>query len=141
MGWAARTIVAARDGQTAGQTLPGVVLAASTAGMVLGAFAVFARTFDGGYTRVRAASAPRSHGRTARWAGRLPAPLPRSVRALVVKGWLTMGRDLCRLSGAVWPLGMVAVYTVVLGRQETRAPEDAPRLDFWLSSGSQALVP
>jgi len=140
MGWAARTIVAAGEGPTAMPGVPGVLLAASTAGLVLGGFAVFARTFDGGNARLRATSAQRSHGRTAHWAATLLAPLPRSVAALVVKEWLTMGRDLRRLSGAVWPLGMVAVYTVVLGRQEARVPAETPALDFWLSSGSLALV-
>lgn len=142
VGWAAETTVAAAGGAgLAPLGLHGALLAASAVGTMLGAFAVFARTFDGGYARLRAAATPRTHGRTARWAEALLRPLPRPVAALVVKEWLTMGRDFRRLSGAVWPLGMVAVYTVVLSRQQTPVPVDAPALDFWLASGSLALVP
>jgi len=59
----------------------------------------------------------------------------------VLKEWLTMFRDLRRLSGAVWPIGMVAIYAVALGSEERAAPIGSPGLTFWLSAGSLALIP
>ena len=52
-----------------------------------------------------------------------------------------MRRDLRRLSDAVWPLGMVVLYTITLSRRETRAPSDVPELGSWLGAGTLALIP
>jgi hypothetical protein len=50
-----------------------------------------------------------------------------------------MFRDLRRMSGAVWPLGMVAVYTIALSRQNHGS--SSGELRNWLANAPLALLP
>jgi len=50
-----------------------------------------------------------------------------------------MFRDLRRLSGAIWPVGMVAVYAIALARQNDHS--SSGDLRFWMSNAFLALLP
>jgi ABC-type transport system involved in multi-copper enzyme maturation permease subunit len=66
--------------------------------------------------------------------------LPQATASLVLKEWLTLFRDTRRLSGVVWPLGVVLVYAVASGRRQASVGgSEAYR--FWLSNAWLALVP
>lgn len=115
--------------------------AAIVAGLWWLAFAVFVRTFTTGHARLRAATTAPPRLGLARCSAQIVRPFPQELGALVQKEWLTMSRDLRRLSGAVWPLGMVVFYAVALSRDDSGVPVDTPGLRFWLNAGSVALLP
>jgi hypothetical protein len=143
IGWAARAVVAAADGDLVVLAERGALFVATTVALALSAFVLFTTSFARAYGGYRmAAVAIRQPDRPlGRWVAFALAPLPRPLAALVLKEWLTMFRDLRRLSGAVWPLGMVGIYTVLLSRGNEVAPSEAPGLGFWMSCGTLALVP
>ena len=143
VGWAASATVAAAEGTAASVVAPGALVLVATIGLVATAFSVFAATFARAYAgfRVTAISLRRPDRPLTRWVAAALSPLPSPLAALILKEWLTMFRDLRRLSGAVWPLGMVAVYTVLLSREQSEVPVGAPGLAFWMSCGTLALVP
>ena len=140
-GWAGRAVVAAGDRDLATLALYGGLTLAFALAAGFGSFAVFGRTFVISAARLRAAATPRPRPRAGIGGDRLLALLPRQLSALIVKEWLTIGRDLRRLSGAVWPLGMAALYAVTLGRNEAPPVETTPALLFWLAVGPVILVP
>jgi hypothetical protein len=143
VGWAARAVVGAAEGNAVDALADGGLFLLTVAGTIAAASTVFVATFShvyGGY-RATAIAFQRKDRRLGRWVQRGLRLLPGPLAALVLKEWLTMIRDLRRLSGAVWPLGMVAIYTVLLSRGEEAAPAGAPGLAFWISCGTLALVP
>jgi len=144
LGWAARALTATADSQTTAAMgygagflmVAGVVTALS--------YTLFATTYARGFASMRAASdvAPKSHRPVVAVLARaLTSPLPLPIGPLVIKEWPTMFRDFHRLSGAVWPLSMVGIYSIVLSRGKNQAPVGAPELAFWLNAGSAALLP
>jgi len=144
IGWAADTLVAAATNDGGRLLASGGLFAASAVGIAALAYIVFAASFARGVAAFRAATPvprPRIAGPVVALLLRPLASLPGAMEPLVRKEWLAMGRDLRRLSGAIWPLGMVALYTVTLSRRETRAPADVPELGFWLGAGTLALIP
>lgn len=66
--------------------------------------------------------------------------VPEPARAIALKEWLTLARDLRRLSGIVLPALVVLFYTVILGKRGGSSGYDS-ELRFWLSNGSLALLP
>jgi hypothetical protein len=143
VGWAARAVVGAVEGDATSALVEGGFFLATVVAAISTASTVFIATFAhayGGY-RATAISLRRPERPLGRWIARALGVLPRPLAALILKEWLTMGRDLRRLSGAVWPLGMVAIYTVLLSRGQDAAPASAPGLEFWIRCGTLALVP
>jgi hypothetical protein len=143
VGWAARAVVGAAEGEAIDALVSGGLFLLTVAGAVAAASTVFVATFAhvyGGY-RATTIAFRRTDRRLGRWVERGLHLLPGPLAALVLKEWLTMIRDLRRLSGAVWPLGMVGIYTVLLSRGEQTAPAGAPDLAFWIRCGTLALVP
>jgi ABC-2 type transport system permease protein len=139
VGWAASALSSATSNQVAGTLLMGLAFALFAGFCALLAYYVFAENFVVGYAKVRGLTNARPKRPFAAAASNLTAWLPQDVGALVVKEWLVMFRDLRRLSGAFWPLGMVAVYTVALTRSGQRGSND--ELNFWLANGALALLP
>jgi hypothetical protein len=103
------------------------------------AFHTFAQGFSIGYTKIRGVQVARPKRPLAAASARAIAWLPQDLGALVLKEWLVMFRDLRRLSGAIWPVGMVAVYTIALSRQNSHS--SSGELRFWLSNAPLALLP
>ena len=143
IGWAAKAVVAAADGDLVGLAERGGLFVATAVALALSAFVLFTSSFArayGGYRMTALAHRPPDRP-LGRWVALALAPLPRPLAALALKEWLTMFRDLRRLSGAIWPLGMVGIYTVLLSRGNEVAPAETPGLGFWMSCGTLALVP
>jgi hypothetical protein len=138
-GWAADALYAAASGQFASTLIASLAFVAFAALCTLFAYRVFATSFAIGYAKVRGLAGARPKRPFANAAANVVSLLPQSTGALVVKEWLVMFRDLRRLSGAFWPLGMVAVYTVALGRGGNRGSDT--ELNFWLANASLALLP
>lgn len=141
LGWAADALASAAFGD--GDRLAGAMsrLTASTLFVAVGAFVLFARTAEIGTARLRAAVTPRLRRRATTPLSLVTTPLSRPLAALVVKEWLTIGRDLRRLSGALWPLGMFGFYAVALARDDDPVPIAAGDIDFWLAAGPVLLLP
>jgi ABC-2 type transport system permease protein len=137
-GWIARVTAQAAEGDgsqaIAEAVWPSIVLGT----VVVAAYQVFARSFAKGVAAAGATPAPRRQSTLVRRLEPLAALLPHDIGALVVKEWLTGFRDLKRLSGVIWPLGVVSVYGFASARQQ--ADGDGP-YQFWLGNASLTLVP
>lgn len=70
---------------------------------------------------------------------RLTEPLPQGIGAIVLKEWLTIFRDLKRLSGVIWPLGVVAIYGISASRSADSDQSQA--FAFWQANAALALLP
>ncbi|HEY8447585.1 MAG TPA: hypothetical protein VIL01_10810 [Thermomicrobiales bacterium] len=116
----------------------GVLLLATVAALIM-AFQVFARTFSRSVGLAESIPSTRSGRAFGRWTAAAVRPLPSAVGAIVLKEWLTTARDLRRLSGAIWPLGMVLFYAATASRRVSAEGDGAYR--FWLEHGAFALVP
>jgi Putative ATP-binding cassette len=103
-------------------------------------FKVFCRTFFRGLAQTQAVQMASPNESVTFWLGRLAGLFPPRVGALVLKEWLLIIRDLRRLSGAMWPVGMVLMYMVLLGRGDNSS-FGSPDLKFWSQNGSLALMP
>jgi hypothetical protein len=120
-GWAARVCLAFAQGDWAALLANLALLCAtSLCAYLLGQW-VLEKAFYEGWSRLQAAplravrQAPRrtSLPRLSTWLDVLPA----QMRAVVLKDWLTLVRDLQRLAGLSLPLLMAVVYTYLLARQ------------------------
>jgi hypothetical protein len=138
-GWAASALSATASAHVTRAAIMGLAFTVFAGLCVFISYFVFANSFAIGYAKVRGLAAARPKRPFANAAMNLVAWLPQDVGALVVKEWLVMFRDLRRLSGAFWPLGMVAVYTVALTRGGQRGADGD--LSFWLANGPLALLP
>jgi hypothetical protein len=103
-------------------------------------FRIFSQTFFRGLAQTQAVQTAAPNASITIWLGRIAALLPDRIGALVLKEWLVLFRDLRRLSGAMWPVGVVVIYTVLLGRGGN-ASFGSPEFEFWSKNGSLALVP
>ncbi|HKG26667.1 MAG TPA: hypothetical protein VKB09_13530, partial [Thermomicrobiales bacterium] len=99
---------------------------------------VFSRSFARSVAMAQATTVARSSHTLARGLALVTDPLPHEIGALVVKEWLTIARDLKRLSGVIWPLGVVAIYGVSSSRNRS-AGDDS--FGFWEMNAALALVP
>ena len=138
-GWAADALSAAAAGHASRTLVAGLAFTAFAATCTFLSYWVFAKSFAIGYAKVRGLAGARPKRPFATAAANAVAWLPQDVGALVVKEWLVMFRDLRRLSGAFWPIGMVAVYTVALTRGGQHGADDG--LNFWLANGPLVLLP
>lgn len=103
-------------------------------------FKVFCRTYFRGLAHTQAVQVASPNASVTMWLERIARIFPRRVGALVLKEWLLLVRDLRRLSGAMWPVGMVVMYMVLLGRGGSSS-FGASDLKFWSQNGSLALMP
>jgi ABC-2 type transport system permease protein len=138
-GWAAHALSSAASGNLSGLAVTGSAFVMVVALCALFAFHTFAQGFAIGFTKIRGVQAARPKRPIAAASARAIAWLPQDLGALVLKEWLVMFRDLRRLSGAIWPVGMVAVYTIALSRQNNHS--SSGELRFWLSNAPLALLP
>jgi hypothetical protein len=137
--WLARAVAAAAAGETRHAVGTGARAAALTVVCVLTSYQVFARSFARSVAMTRAASAPRPSTSLARRLATTVDLLPQDIGALVVKEWLTILRDLKRLSGVIWPLGVVVVYGVSSSRRHTGGATGP--YTCWEANAALALVP
>ncbi|MEA2524774.1 MAG: type transport system permease protein [Thermomicrobiales bacterium] len=137
--WLAKAVAAAAAGDPHRALSAGAGAAAATVVAVVTSYQIFSRSFAKSVAMARATAAPRSSQTLARRLSALVRLLPQDIGALVVKEWLTLLRDLKRLSGVIWPLGVVAVYAVTSSRQHPMADDGALR--FWQANAAVALVP
>jgi len=141
LAWMARTLTAV-DGDRVALVGNGTLVVASVAVSCAVAWGLFAMTYAGGTTGFRTADAsvPRPSRPLARWTEVGLSRLPRPLAALILKEWLAIFRDTRRLTGAIWPLGMVVVSTITLARQDAVATDPAG-LGYWRAVGSLVLLP
>lgn len=140
-GWTARAIQAAASGSTS-EALIWLGLATGAAALFcLGSYDVFKRVYLGSLDRAADIQIPSgarpSHSPILTTLAR---PIPEPLRAIALKEWLTLARDMRRLSGIVWPALIVLFYTVILGKRSGATRFD-PELRFWLGNGSLVLLP
>jgi ABC-2 type transport system permease protein len=137
--WLARAVAAASAGDVGNALKVGAGAVATTFATVVASYQIFARSFARSIATARATSPPRPSQILARRLTAIVVLLPQNVGALVVKEWLTILRDLKRLSGIIWPLGVVAVYGVSSARQYS--PHGSGDYRFWQANAALALVP
>lgn len=139
-GWGAEAMSAAGHGELPrALMLTSMILLAAAAAIGL-SFEIFRNTFIRGLAQMRAVQTAVPSESLTSWLQRFSRFLPRTFGAVVLKEWLLLFRDLRRLSGAVWPVGMVLVYTVVLGRNG-ESSFGSHDFAFWSRNGSLALLP
>jgi len=139
--WAADAIVASATGDLPRLLRATALVVGGTGAVAMLAFLVFAAYFVVGADRYRLAGGPPARRTHSSPLVRLTRPLDNSLAALVWKEWLVAGRDLRRLSGAIWPLGLVVFYAISLARRGSpEAPMAAP-FGFWLEAGPVFLLP
>lgn len=139
-GWSAQSLSDFVSGSySSAAILAGLDLAAAIA--LLGfASAVFQKTFIHGLSRTTATQTGVPSESLSAWLTRLAGYLPQRFGAMVLREWLLLARDLRRLSGVMWPLGVVLVYTVLIGRNSGTAFA-SEQLSFWSKNGTLALLP
>jgi hypothetical protein len=117
----------------------GALLTASALVVAI-SFHVFRRTFFRGFAQTRAVQTAQPNSSITSGLSAIAGVIPHRAGSLVLKEWLVLFRDLRRLSGAMWPLGVVLVYTILLGRRggATFGSDD---FEFWSRNGSLALLP
>jgi hypothetical protein len=133
-------MTAAAKGDFAGSIIPALLLAGASTFAVATSFNIFRRTFIRGLAQTRAVQTNAPNESFTRWLGYSARLFPTRLGATVLKEWLVLFRDLRRLSGAVWPVGIVLIYTVILGRG-SESDFGSRDLAFWSRNGSLALLP
>ncbi len=139
-GWAADGLARFGSGDIEGGAIGGLFFVAFTLALLGLAFEAFSRTFFDGLARTRAVQLRNGAGALSRLAYRLGNLLPAGVGPTVTKEWLSLFRDLRRMSGAIWPVGVVILYSLML---ERRGPGTtaSPELRFWSANATLALLP
>lgn len=140
VGWAAKAMTNAATGSSVRAAMLTVLLVLASSIFVAVSYNVFRRTFIRGLAQTRAVQTSQPNESLTRWIRHAAAPIPRRLGAVVLKEWLVLVRDLRRMTGAIWPVGMVIVYAVVLGRGDGSA-FGSDDLTFWSKNGSLALLP
>ncbi|MCC6792806.1 MAG: hypothetical protein IT336_14030 [Thermomicrobiales bacterium] len=140
VGWSAESMSAAASGQSSRALFIAAVVIAATVVAVAGSFEIFRRTFVRGLTRTSALQTNAPNASLTRWLGSIAERLPRELGAPVLKEWLVLFRDLRRLAGAIWPVGIVLVYSVLLSRG-SQPDFGSDELSFWSRNGSLAMMP
>ncbi|HEY7035862.1 MAG TPA: hypothetical protein VH482_31280 [Thermomicrobiales bacterium] len=136
--WLAKAVAAASSGDVRRALDVGAGAAATTLVALVASYQIFARSFAKSVAMARATPAPRPSTSLARHLAVAVDLLPQDIGALVVKEWLTILRDLKRLSGVIWPLGVVAIYGVTSSRHSVVG---GGPYEFWQSNAVLALVP
>jgi hypothetical protein len=103
--WAADLLRAVEAGDAALMARSVLLLGVFAAAVLAISSAVFRQTFYAGFGRLREAS-PARRRRARGYAGRLPSPLSPPLRAIVVKEWRTLLRDVRLLSALIVPVAM-----------------------------------
>lgn len=140
IGWGAEAMTAAATGGAIRAIVLTALVATAGALTVSVSFNIFRRTFIRGLEQTRAVQTNAPNASLTRWLGYCAEALPLGVGAAVLKEWLVLFRDLRRLAGAIWPVGIVLVYTVLLGRGN-ESDFGTHDLAFWSRNGSLALLP
>ncbi len=138
-GWAAHALMAAAAFELSAVAIAGSAFTGAVALCSFLAYRTFAGSFTIGYGRVRGMPAARPRRPFASLSARLIFWLPQNLGGIVLKEWLVIFRDLRRLSGAIWPLGMVAVYTIAISRQNSGG--SSGDLRFWMTNAPLVLLP
>ncbi len=139
-GWTATALAESISGRLFVALYLGFLLLVTSGLAIALSFRVFQRTFIRGLAQTRDAQTAQPNESVAVWLGRAAKLLPLEIGSLVLKEWLVFSRDLRRLSGAVWPVGVVIMYTVLLARGSGSAFGSGD-LQFWSRNGSLALLP
>jgi hypothetical protein len=137
--WLAKAVAAASMGNPGHALGVGAGGAAATVVSLVASYQVFARSFAKSVAMARATPVPKPRRSLARRVAAAVDVLPQDIGALVVKEWLTILRDLKRLSGVIWPLGVVAIYGVTSSRRQTAGPGGP--YEFWQANAALGLVP
>jgi hypothetical protein len=140
IGWSAEAMAAAAAGQLVRGLVIAALVATSSAVAVAISFDVFRRTFIRSLAQTRTIQTNAPNASLTRWLGAVADMLPRELAAPLLKEWLVLFRDLRRLAGAIWPVGIVLVYTVLLGRGD-QSSFGSEEFAFWSRNGSLALLP
>jgi hypothetical protein len=140
VGWGATAMTSAATGSPLRATVLAGLLILATCAIVAISYNVFRRTFIRGLAQTRAAQISQPNETVTRWMRYAATPLPQRLGAVALKEWFILTRDLRRMSGAIWPVGMVIIYAVVLGRGDGSA-FGSQDLAFWSMNGSLALLP
>lgn len=138
-GWAAHALASAATYNLGAVAVSGFAFVSAVALCSFYSYRVFAGTFTIGYAKVRGLQSARPRRPIASASSRAISWLPQDLGGIVLKEWLVMFRDLRRLSGAIWPVGMVAVYTIVLSHQQRNSP--GGDLHVWMQNAPLALLP
>ena len=139
-GWTATALTESISGQLIVTLYLGFLLVITSGLAIALSFRVFQRTFIRSLSQTRNAQTAQPNESITTWLGRGANLLPRDIGSLVLKEWLVFSRDLRRLSGAVWPVGVVVMYTVLLAHGSGSAFGSGD-LQFWSRNGSLALLP
>src|SRR5215217_7804775 len=136
--WLADAVAFASAGEGRHALDAGAKVVVATLIAIVSSNQVFSRSFARSVAMAQATTVARSSHTLARGLALVTDPLPHEIGALVVKEWLTIARDLKRLSGVIWPLGVVAIYGVSSSRNRS-AGDDS--FGFWEMNAALALVP
>jgi hypothetical protein len=139
-GWAAEGLTQIGHGHRADGAISVLLFMAFTIALLGLAFEAFSRSFVSGLARTRAIQTRAGGGPLAGLAMRASRLLPPGMGPLVAKEWLCLFRDLKRLSGAIWPVGVVLIYSVLLARRGPSAADSA-EMRFWSTNATMALLP
>jgi ABC-2 type transport system permease protein len=137
--WLANAVAAASAGEARHALNVGAGAAAATLASLVVSYQIFARSFAKSVAMARATPAPRPSMALARRLASVVDLLPQDIGAIVVKEWLTILRDLKRLSGVIWPLGVVTIYGISASRRSPAG--DGGTYAFWEANAALALVP
>jgi ABC-2 type transport system permease protein len=136
--WLADAVAFASAGEGRPALEAGAKVVVATLVAVVVSYQVFSRSFARSVAMARATGVARASQTLARSLALVTDPLPHDIGALVVKEWLTIARDLKRLSGVIWPLGVVAIYGVSSSRKQSASDVS---FAFWEMNAALALVP
>ena len=140
--WAANALNAARDGSPLSLLANLSALTAATAALVGVVYLVFRDTFYTSWGRVRNVSSRRAaaHGMgAASWHPRIVRPLPVPVRAMIVKDWRVLRRDMRLLSLLLLPILMAGFF--LFGLITDSGARLSPEAEFWSTLASLAFFP
>jgi len=140
-GWLAQMAVSWRGAEWGAVALHlGLLIVGAVAITAIG-YAVYQRAFYLGWSQLREIAPRRRPEGTARRGllASLVRSLPQQVRALVIKDWTILPRDLGQLSGLIFPIvmGVVYVYMTVAGETAKQLPGSAA----WMAMAIVPLIP
>lgn len=141
-GWLAQMAVSWRGAEWGAIALYlGVLIVGAVVVTAIG-YVVYQRAFYVGWSQLREIAPRRRETKsTARQGLLVPfvQALPQQVRALVIKDWTTLPRDLRQLSGLIFPIvmGIVYVYMTATGETAKQLPGSAT----WMAMAIVPLIP
>ncbi len=141
-GWLAQIAVSWRGAEWRAAALYlGLLIVGAVAITSIG-YAVYQRAFYVGWAQLRELAPRRRQSRDMAHQGLLASlvrALPQQVRAIVIKDWTILPRDLRQLSGLVFPIvmGIVYVYMTATGETAKQLPGSAT----WMAMAIVPLIP